>query len=74
MTITQKILQHIRALTETEQHQVLEFVQTLEALKQKDKQPDEDKTWISFSLEEAMRGQEDDPVTYTHSDIRETFQ
>jgi hypothetical protein len=73
MTIAEQIFQHLAALSEQEQREVLDFVEFLESRSQKQNQLSENERWSTFSLESAMKGLEDDPVEYTAADIKETF-
>ena len=73
MTIAEQIFQHLVALSEKEQSEVLDFVEFLESRRRQRNQPSENESWSTFSLESAMQGLEDDPVEYTAADLKETF-
>jgi hypothetical protein len=73
MTIAEQIFQHLAALSEKEQSEVLDFVEFLESRQQQRNQRSENESWSTFSLESAMQGLENDPVEYTVADLKETF-
>ncbi len=71
MTVADRILHHLESLPESMQAQVLEYVEYLERRGQGAIETDEDAHWRAFSLEQAMRGMEDEPSPYTEDDIKE---
>lgn len=64
MTITEKIMEHVKALSEEKQTEVLDFVEFLETR-------NENRSWNNFSLSSAMRGLEEEPALYSVDDINE---
>ncbi len=68
MTITEKIVKHVRSLPESLQAEVLDFVEYLETKKDKD-----EIDWSTFSLSNAMRGMENEHSPYSLKDIKESF-
>lgn len=71
MTTAQAIIQHIEALPEAAQNEVLDFVKYLESKSQHNILRESDATWYSYSLASALRGMEDEPSHYTLSDVKE---
>ena len=73
MTTAQAIAEHVEALPESEQREVLDFVVFLEA-KVKPRAVRENETaWSAISLASAMRGMEDESSPYTEADVKESF-
>ncbi|MBL4818160.1 MAG: DUF2281 domain-containing protein [Deltaproteobacteria bacterium] len=70
--ITSDISDQVERLPADLQTEVLDFVQYLNE-KQKKEEDSERKDWSQISLEGALRGIEEDPVTYTKKDIKEIF-
>lgn len=70
MTITEKILDHVKGLPEPLQAEVLDYVEYLEARVKRDHIADDEKVWADLSLSSAMRGMEDEPSLYTLEDIK----
>jgi len=62
MTVAEQIMQHLRALPETAQAEVLDFIEFLESRSNK-------ANWSEFSLSQAMRGMESDGSQYSLDDI-----
>lgn len=73
MTTTQAIAQHIQALPETAQREVLDFVEFLESRTNPSAVREGDAAWSAFSLASAMRGMEDESLPYTTADMKESF-
>ena len=73
MTLAERIIQHVRALPEAIQAEVLDFVEYLEAKVRIDKESPDDAEWSAFSLAEAMRGLESEPSPYSTDDLQEAF-
>lgn len=73
MTTAQAIAQHIEALPEAAQREVLDFVEFLEAKTRPGVARESDEKLSSFSLASAMRGMEDEPTPYTVADVKESF-
>lgn len=74
MSVTEQIIQRLNQLSETEQSEVLGFVDYLQTRGRERKQKQDTKQWTEFSLDSAMRGLEEDPVEYSIENIQETFQ
>jgi len=71
MSVKQSINQKLDSLSEKEQKQVLEFVDLVHQ-RSFDQENDE---WNQFSLEQAMKGLEDDNLPeYTEADLIERWQ
>jgi hypothetical protein len=69
MSIVEKISRELHGLPELAQFEVLDFV---EFLRSKSATP-EDIDWSAFSLTNAMRGIEDEPIIYSEQDLKEVF-
>ena len=74
MTTVQVIVQHIEALPEAAQREVLDFVEFLELRTKPCAVRTGDMAWSGFSLASAMRGMEDESSPYTTTDLKESFQ
>ena len=74
MTTAQAIAQHIEALPEAAQREVLDFVVFLEVKTRPGEVREADAAWPAFSLASAMRGMENDPSPYTVADVKESSQ
>jgi len=72
MTTEQAIAEHVAALSEDAQREVLDFVRFLQSRKRAGDDTDE-YAWSAFSLASAMRGMEDEPSPYTIDDLKEHF-
>ena len=70
MTLDEKIQQYVQKLPPSYQEELLDFAEYL--LMKAEQQERED--WASFSLASAMRDMEDEPVSYSLSDLRIVFQ
>ena len=70
MTLLEKILEKLRAMPESSQAEVLNFV---EYLKSKEKKESENEQWAEFSLDSAMRGIAEEPALYEIQDVKERF-
>lgn len=71
MSVTDKILDHLKSLPDSLQVRVLDYVEFLEAQAELDGQEDGD--WRSLSLAGAMHGMEDEDSPYTVDDLKEIF-
>ena len=67
------IAQHLDALPEAAQREVLDFVEFLELKTRCGAVRAPDASWSAFSLDSAMRGMEDEPSPYAVTDIKESF-
>ena len=73
MTIREAVLQHLQALPESAQAEVLDFVEFLEMKVGIGGNGCEQADWSGLSLSQAMRGMENEPSLYTISDLKEIF-
>ena len=73
MTLAERIIQHVKALPESIQAEVLDFVEYLVAKVRMDRESPEDAEWSAFSLSQAMRGLESDHTAYSTDDLKEAF-
>ena len=74
MTTAQAIAQHLQALPDSVQREVLDFVEFLASRRRSHvTEEDGDVRWSDFSLASAMRGMEEEATPYTPADMRETF-
>jgi len=69
MTLDEKIYQYVQRLPLSFQEELLDYVEYL--LMKAEQQ--ENKDWASLSLSSAMRDMEGESVSYSLSDLRETF-
>lgn len=69
MTVSEKIIEHIRHLPEPIQVEVLDFVKYLE----NKADAEERSAWSSFSLSQAMRDMESEASSYSEQDLKEVF-
>lgn len=70
MDIVERIIEELKSIPESDQSEVLDFV---EYLKSKKSRKEEDSRWAQFSLDSAMRGIEEEPSPYGIEDIKERF-
>ena len=70
MDIVEKIIEELKFIPESDQAEVLDFV---EYLKSKKSKKEEDSEWSRFSLDSAMRGIEEESSPYGIEDIKEKF-
>ncbi len=69
MNLAKEIIDHIEALPETKQIEVLDFVEYLRAKTTlQDKQQ-----WFDFAITTAMRGLENEDISYSIEDLEESF-
>ncbi len=73
MTTAQVIAEHIEALPEATQREVLDFVEFLESRAKSHVVRDADADWPAVSLASAMRGMEHEFSPYTVADVKESF-
>ncbi|MDP3030146.1 MAG: DUF2281 domain-containing protein [Deltaproteobacteria bacterium] len=69
MSLTEKIIENVKALPESKQMEILDFVEYLRAKTEKE----ERKEWTDFSLTSAMRGMEEEKSPYSMDDLKEIF-
>ena len=70
MDIVERIIEELKSIPESDQTEVLDFV---EYLKSKKSRKEEYSKWAQFSLDSAMRGIEEEPSPYGIEDIKEKF-
>ena len=70
MNTIEKIIEQLKSMPESDQAEVLDF---LEYLKSRKSPKEEDSKWSRFSLDSAMRGIEEEPSPYGIEDIKEQF-
>jgi hypothetical protein len=70
MTLDEKIFQYVQKLPHSLQEELLDYAEYL--LMKAEQQEKQD--WTSLSLSSAMRDMEDEAVTYSLSDLRESFE
>ncbi len=71
MSVAEQIVQHVKALPEVVQVEVLDFVEYLESKTEIRKH--EDAGWSNFSLTHAMRGMELEASPYSADALKELF-
>ena len=69
MSLADKIINNVRALPESKQLKVLNFIEYLRV--KTDRQ--ENTEWSDFSLSSAMRGMENEESPYSLNDLKESF-
>jgi hypothetical protein len=69
MTLDEKIYQYVQKLPRSLQEELLDYVEYL-VMKAEQQEHQE---WQSLSLSSAMRDLEDESVSYSLSDVRESF-
>lgn len=69
MTLDEKIHQYVQKLPRSFQEELLDFAEYLVMKAEQQEQRD----WASLSLSSAMRGMEEESVSYSLSDLRVTF-
>ena len=70
MTLDEKIYQYVQKLPHAFQEELLDYAEYL--LMKAEQQEKQD--WTSLSLSSAMHDMEDEAVTYSLSDLRESFE
>lgn len=73
-----ELIEKLRTLSDDKQAEVFDFVEFLSVRATRGDKPPTKGEWTSdefagFSLSQAMRGMEDDPVTYTPDDLKERW-
>jgi hypothetical protein len=71
MTVTEQIVNHLRALPEVVQTEILDFVEYIETKTEKANRERID--WSDLSLSQAMRGMESESSMYSMNDLKERF-
>jgi hypothetical protein len=70
MTLDEKIHQYVQKLPRSLQEELLDYVEYLAMKAEKQEQEE----WESFSLSSAMRDMENESVSYSLADLRESFE
>jgi len=70
MTIDEKIYRYVQKLPRSFQQELLDYVEYLVMKADQEEKRD----WDSLSLSSAMRGMENENVSYNLSDLRESFE
>jgi len=70
MTTLERIVENLKTMPESEQIEVLDFV---EYLKSKEERGGDTYNWSEFSIDSAMRGIAEEPSPYGMQDLKETF-
>lgn len=73
MTTVEAIFQHLKALPDSVQQEVLDFVKFLASRRTESGRGEEERAWSQFSLASAMRDMEDEEAPYTLADLKESF-
>jgi len=73
MNTVERIVGHLKTMPESEQDEVLNFIEHLKTSAQRRKRNEEELEWGQFSLKSAMRGIEEETSTYGIEDIKEQF-
>lgn len=69
MSLADKIIQNVKALPESKQIEVLDFIEYLRVKTERH----ENIRWSDFSLSSAMRGMETEQSPYSLDDLKESF-
>jgi hypothetical protein len=69
MSLADKIINNVRALPESKQLEVLDFIEYLRVKTDRQENPE----WSDFSLSSAMRGMENEESPYSLNDLKESF-
>ena len=69
MTLDEKIQQYVQKLPRSFQEELLDFVEYLVMKAEQQEQQD----WSSLSIASAMRGMEDESISYSISDLKVSF-
>jgi hypothetical protein len=74
VTLAKEIVERVQRLPEPLQAEVLDFVEFLLAKTSGESGKEENRRWMEFSLQSALRGMEDEPELYADTDVKERFQ
>ena len=72
--LAKEIVERVQRLPEPLQAEVLDFVEFLLAKTSGESGKEEDRRWMGFSLQSALRGMEDELELYADKDLKERFQ
>jgi hypothetical protein len=73
MNTVEKIIDHLKAMPDSERNEVLDFVEYLKTAARRRRQSEGESQWGQFSVESAMREMEEEPSPYGIEDIKEKF-
>jgi len=73
MTLAEMIVEHVKALPEVLQAEVLDFVEYLQSKARAGNRDEEKTDWSALSLSQAMRGMEAEGSPYSSEDLKEVF-
>ena len=73
MNTVERIVGHLKTMHESEQDEVLDFIEYLKTSARRRKRNEEELEWGQFSLKSAMLGIEEEASTYGIEDIKEHF-
>lgn len=74
MIVSEKISQKVEKLPMAIQLEILDFVEFVAQKAEKTNSDDEKKQWTEFSLNQAMKGLEDEEIPeYTEADLKEKW-
>ena len=69
MSLADKITKNVKALPESKQIEILNFIEYLRVKTERQANIE----WTDFSLSSAMRGMEDEQAPYSLNDLKESF-
>lgn len=69
MSLADKIIKNVKALPESKQIEILDFIEYLRVKTERQANIE----WTDFSLSSAMRGMEDEQAPYSVNDLKESF-
>ena len=69
MSLADKIIKNVKALPESKQIEILDFIEYLRVKTERQANIE----WTDFSLSSAMRGMEDEQALYSLNDLKESF-
>lgn len=69
MSLADKIIKNVKALPESKQIEILDFIEYLRVKTERQANIE----WTDFSLSSAMRGMEDEQAPYSLNDLKESF-
>ena len=73
MTLAEAIIEHVKALPQVLQAEVLDFVEYLQSKAHAGNRDEEKTDWSALSLSQAMRGMEGESSPYSTDDLKEVF-
>lgn len=73
MNLAETIFDEVRGMPGYQQAEVLDFLEFLKFREARKNKEAEERQWSDFSLQQAMRGMEDEPDLYSVDDLKGTF-